>query len=307
MKRCHVAVIGAGSFGRHHVRHLAAHPNVTQVTVVDRDAARARAAAEANGAGVAAVGDLAGLDIDAAVVAVPTESHHAVAAPLLARGIHCLVEKPITAEPAEAKALVRAAARSRAVLQVGHIERFSGPFEALASRVGNVRHIAARRHNSPRPVPPAVDVVLDLMIHDIDLTLALAGAPLAKVSAVAPDGIGTEAASAQLTFANGAVADISASRLAPVTERTLTVHDDGGGVWHADLAARTLHRCADGAVTRIPVDTGRDNLATEIDEFIAAIEGRLVPRVDGTAGIVALRVANDIRDALSPQSLVLSA
>ena len=182
----------------------------------------------------------------------------------------------------------------------------SAVFEALAEATGPVGHIACRRHNPPRAVPPSVDVVLDLMIHDIDLVLALAESPVAGIRAHAPDGIGQECCTAELTFESGLVAQLSASRLSPVVERNLIVHDDKG-VWHADLVQKALCRTIGGDVHDIDVDTERDNLALEIGEFIEAVYGRRTPRVDGSAGLAALAVANDIRAAMAPLSLQLTA
>jgi len=201
---------------------------------------------------------------------------------------------------------MRAAAGSGAVLQIGHIERFSAAFEALAARAGRVRYMAARRHNPPRAVAPTVDVVLDLMIHDIDLCLALADAPVTSVEAFAPDMTGQEAAVARLTFASGARADISASRLAPVVERTLEVHD-GAGVLRADLVAKTVARTDGRDIASIELGPERDSLGTELTEFLDAIATGAKPRVDGAAASAALAVANRIRDALSRQRLPLSA
>ncbi|WMS43416.1 Gfo/Idh/MocA family oxidoreductase [Acuticoccus sp. MNP-M23] len=304
MKKVNMAVIGVGAFGRHHARHLSANPAIETLTIVDRDIERARAVAGPLGAEAAAsVSDLA---LDAAVVTVPTEAHAAVAGPLLERGVHVFIEKPIADTGVAADALIRAADASGAVLQIGHIERFSAAFEALAKNAGPVRHIAARRHNPPRPVAPTVDVVLDLMIHDIDLCLTLAGAPVTSVEAFAPDGTGHEAAIARLVFANGAVADISASRLAPVVERTLDVHDNAG-VLHADLVAKAVVRTTGSDVTPIELGPERDSLATELAEFLNAIATGSRPRVDGAAASAALAVAIRIRDALSRQRLSLSA
>lgn len=293
MKPIHVAVFGAGSFGRHHIRQLSNHPAVSRVSVVDRNGDRAAAVACEHGA------EVAGEDVvpDAAVVAVPTEHHHAVALRLLARGVPVFVEKPLAATDREAEDLVRAARRSGTVLQVGHIERFAPAFEALRTGAKGVRHVSVRRHNPPRPTPPAVDVVLDLMIHDVDLAMALAGATPTAVTAVAVDGTGQEAASARLVFSGGIVADLSASRLSPVTERTVTVHA-ANGVWRADLAAGRLDRCVHGTVTPVPLPGGEDKLAAELDEFVRAVRGEARPRVDGAAGAAALAVANRIRAAL---------
>lgn len=307
MKAIRMAVVGAGSFGRHHVRHLSRHPRVARVCVVDRDGARARALAEAHGVETAAdLGALTRDAVDAAVVAVPTEAHRSVAERLIARGIHVFVEKPIAATDGDAAALVAAADRARVALQVGHVERFSPVFQALCASARGVRHIAARRHNAPRPVPPTADVVLDLMIHDIDLALCLADAPVRDVAAFAPDGAGAEAATARLGFANGVVAELSASRLSPVSERTLTVHD-ATGVWHADLVAGTLARCADGAVAGDLTPEPHDNLAAELDTFVRAALGEGPPAVTGRAGAAALCVANRVRAALATSTFQLSA
>lgn len=299
MQAVHVAVVGAGSFGKHHVRHLSHHPLVRSVTVVDRDRARAEAVAAEHGAAVAT--DVADVTPDAAVVVVPTEVHRAVAGALLAKGAHVFIEKPIAATADEARALIAEADRRGLILQVGHIERFSPAFEALAAEVRGIRHIAARRHNPPRPVQPAVDVVLDLMIHDIDLVLALAGAPVVRVAAFACDE-DRHSVSAHLHFAGGIVAELSASRLSPVTERTLTVHD-ARGVLRADLAEKRLDRTRGTVVTPVPLPEGRDNLAVELDEFVRSAAGLTVPTVDGRAGAAALDIANRIRAALATPSL----
>lgn len=303
MQGFHVAVVGAGSFGRHHVRHLSRHPLVSRLTVVDADDTRACALAAEHG--VEAATDLAVVRPAAAVVAVPTEAHRTIAQRLIANGAHVFVEKPIAGSDADAAALVTAAEVNGVVLQVGHIERFSPAFAAISSRARGIRHIAARRHNPPRPVPPTADVVLDLMIHDIDLALALAGAPVRAVSATAPDG-GSEAATATLVFANGITAELSASRVSPVTERVLTVHD-ADGVWHADLVAGRLGRTAGGIVQPDEAVPGRDNLFAELDEFVRAALGQTRPTVDGRAGAAALAVAGRIRAAIASPSFQLSA
>ena len=303
MQEFHVASIGAGSFGRHHARHLSQHPLVTTVTVVDNDAARAEALAEANGTRWTT--DIASITPDAAVIAVPTEYPRAIAEPLIARGVSVFIEKPIAGTDADAAALVATAERAGVVLQVGHIERFSTAFAALAAATRGVTHIAARRHNPPRPVPPVADVVLDLMIHDIDLALTLAGAMPTTVTAFAPDG-GSESAVARLTFANGVTADLSASRLSPVVERVLTVHDRDG-VWRADLAAGRLARTKDGTIAQDAEIAPRDNLFTELDEFVRAVQGGPQPTVTGRDGQAALAVAERIRSAIASTSFQLSA
>lgn len=302
MTSVHVAVFGVGAFGRHHVRHLAGHPAVHRVSVVDLCADRAERVARAHGA-VAAGPDI---ECDAAVVAVPTEHHFAVASALLARGVPVLVEKPLAANDREAAALVALAARAGVTLQVGHIERFAPAIETLAKRADGVRHIAVRRHNPPRETPPAADVVLDLMIHDIDLAMALAGETPSAVAAVPMDGTGQEAATARLVFPGGVVADVSASRLSAATERQVTVHA-ANGVWRADLVDGRLDHRTEGGLVPVPLLTGSDKLAAEIDEFVAAVRGEAVPRVDGRSGAAALAVANRVRAALLAPAYRLSA
>ncbi|MEM7693755.1 MAG: Gfo/Idh/MocA family oxidoreductase [Pseudomonadota bacterium] len=304
MTRLNVASVGAGAFGRHHARHLAAHPNVATLTVIDADLARATAVAAEHGARAATT--IAPDAMDAAIIAAPTEAHAALALPFLTAGRPVFIEKPIAQTKAEADRLIAAAVASGTFIQVGHIERFSAAFEALAGAVYKPRHIVATRHNPPRATAPKVDVVRDLMIHDIDLALAIAGAPVDAVSATALAPHGQEAARATLTFANGVVADLSASRLSPSVSRTLTVYD-AAGVLHADLAVMTVTRTAQGAAHTLPVAHGRDNLAVELDEFLRVVAGEGRPRVDGLAGRAALGVADRVRAAIATAALKLSA
>ncbi|MEM9221975.1 MAG: Gfo/Idh/MocA family oxidoreductase [Pseudomonadota bacterium] len=295
MKRLHVGVVGVGSFGHNHVRHLSVHPLVERVTVADASAAKAASVAAKYGAIPARhLNDAA---IDAAVVVVPTEHHCAVAAPLLERGIGVFIEKPIAANPRDAESLLALASNHGALVQVGHVERFSPAVRSISDSARAVSYVRARRHNPPRSIAPTADVVLDLMIHDIDLALSLARTPVSRVTALVPDGIGQEAAVARLEFVDGMVADLSASRLSPVVERTLTVHD-AAGVFQADLAAKRLDRTAGGIVSPVSLAQS-DNLASEIDDFLAAVSGRKSPLVDGESGLAALKVAHEIRGAIA--------
>ena len=294
MKPIHVAVFGAGTFGRHHVRQLAAHPEVGRVSVVDACPDRAEAVAHAHGVCAAP----ADVHPDAAVVAVPTQAHHAITAGLIDRGIPVFVEKPLAATDVEARDLLERSGHAGTFLQVGHIERFSPAFLALQAGVRTPRQITIRRHNPPRPTPPEIDVVLDLMIHDVDLAMALAGSPVSVVTSAPVDADGQEAATARLHFTNGVVADLSASRLATTTERTMTVRA-ANGLWTADLTNGRLERCADCETVAIPCPGTSDKLAAELDAFVRAAGGAASPSpVDGTAGAEALAVANRIRTAL---------
>ena len=305
-----IAVVGSGYFGRFHARHYAAHPDCRLVAVVDADLERARAVAAEFGGMAYAAGDALPDGIDAASVAVATVAHRAVAEALLARGIAVLVEKPIAATLADADALVAAAEAAGAVLQVGHIERFSACFAAVAGQSrGRPRFLQARRMTEPKKRATDVDVVLDLMIHDIDLAMAIADAPVVAVDAVGEAYINDtlDVCQAHLTFRNGVVADLTASRIAESGERTLRIHwDDGFTV--ADLQNHVVveaGRAAPGAgaepdwrIARRTIDRV-DGLRAEIDEFVAAVRGERRPRVCGRTGRDVLAVALSIGAAAS--------
>jgi predicted dehydrogenase len=300
-----VGVVGLGVFGRHHARHYAAREGVQLVAVADTDASRANAAAELSGA--TAFVDHRSLigRVDAASVAVPATFHARVAGELLSAGIHVLVEKPITTESASARSLIARAERAGVVLQVGHVERFSPVVREIKRRVSEPRRIACVRWAPRSPRSADVDVVLDLMIHDIDHILTIAGAPLVTVAASGVSGAGgsTDEAEAWLTFRNGVVATLSASRVASETRRTLTV-TEARSVYAGDLAAARLTVATRGGAT---IDTvtfpPHDNLAAEIAAFLDAVRGARSPEVDGAAGLAALAVARRIQAGIAEPAL----
>lgn len=300
------AVVGLGYFGSFHARHHAAHPKGQLVAVVDADPERANAAAAAHDAEpLADHRDLIGR-VDAVSITVPTSLHHRVAGDLLDAGIHVLIEKPIADAPAAARDLIARAKRSGAVLQVGHIERFSPVFGALRDEVRQPLLVECTRIGPWRGRAVDVDVVLDLMIHDIDLVLTLVGEPVESVAAVgspvfAPT---NDFAHAQLRFAGGATASLSASRVAERTERMIRVVEPGR-LWTADLAARTVasHRRREAADSREEVTIPpSDNLALEIASFLDAVATRSRPVVDGRAGLDALMVAEAILGCINAAS-----
>ena len=221
LDRIRVGVIGLGYFGSHHARHYAANARAELVAVVDVDPDRGCAASERYGcASHADHRALIGM-VDAVSITVPTSNHHEVASDFLDAGIHVFVEKPIAADAASAADLVDRAEKANATLQVGHIERFSPAFRALRERCADPRLISAVRRTEWRGRAVDVDVVLDLMIHDIDLVLTLAGAPVVSVEASGARIVSAtnDVAEARLTFANGVMATLSASRVAAKGER----------------------------------------------------------------------------------------
>ncbi|MFQ3623842.1 MAG: Gfo/Idh/MocA family oxidoreductase [Acetobacteraceae bacterium] len=292
-----LAVVGAGHFGRYHAQKAALNPAVSLAGVFDRDPAKAaRLAAETGGRAFPDL-DAALAEVDAVVVAASTRSHHALGARVLQAGRHLFVEKPIATTLAEADDLIARAEAAGVVLQVGHLERFSAARGLLG------RHLAApfamefARLGPWRERGTDVSVVLDLMIHDIDLALTLADAPVAAVAATGRALLSPtlDLALARLTFADGRAAHLTASRVAPSVERTARLYDDEGSVT-VDLAARRLTRFRRAGVETASWEDA-DPLAQQLAGFVAAVRGEAPPLVDGAAGRAALAVALAIEEA----------
>jgi predicted dehydrogenase len=301
MGKLRAAVIGAGYFGRLHAAKLAANPDVELVAVADLDAARAESVAgETRCRPVRDFRELIGT-IDIASVAVPTESHHAIARPLIDAGAHVLIEKPIARTLEEADDLVRLAAQRGALVAVGHQERFNPAFVALRAEPGRALFIEAERLTEFRGRGTDVDIVLDLMIHDLDLVLSLVGAEPVHVSAcgfsVLTDAL--DIANARLEFASGCVANISASRVSQSPVRKLRVFQTDSYV-SADLQSARLRSvsrsptAASGVVVGEQSFESADALGAGIAAFVSAVRLRRPPPVDGEAGRRALKLALEI-------------
>lgn len=303
--------MGLGSFGRYHVRHYAAHPDCALVAVADLDQARRAAAVEASGAeAFADYRDLLG-KVEAVAVTVPATWHHEVAAFFIDAGVHVFVEKPIAPDSAAARDLIARAERAGVILQVGHIERYSPAVDSLRARVSNPRRISSVRRAKWHGRSVDVDVVLDMMIHDIDLVLTLANSPLVSVAAsgaAVMSGL-TDEAEAWLTFADGLIATISVSRVAEIQERKLTITEPDTA-YSADLGIPSLSILSRRTPGAAPVSVelpARDNLGAEVDTFLKCIATGTTPEVDGRAGLAALEVAERIqgaiRDAAAPRQM----
>ncbi len=291
-------VIGAGHMGRYHADKLAACKGVELAGVVDADPARAAALAQKHGcpsySDYKEVLDKAA----AAVVAVPTDRHHEVALACLDAGLHVLVEKPIATTVAQADELIALAERRRVVLQVGHVERYSKAFSALAARMDRAVFVEAERLSGFKQRGAEVDVVLDLMIHDLDLAAALSRAEVLEVSACGFRVLtrDIDIANARIEFANGCVANLSASRVSQSAVRKLRVFQSDLYV-SADLQAGTLRYVRQSAGTIEQTEEryeGGDALAAQAAAFVAAVRGEAPVRLDGREGRRALKLALDV-------------
>ncbi|MCU0984064.1 MAG: Gfo/Idh/MocA family oxidoreductase [Acetobacteraceae bacterium] len=288
-----IAVIGAGHFGRFHAQKVAASADATLVGIHDRSAERAAAIAAEVGA-VALPSLAAAIEAaEAVIVATPTDAHAAIATAALTAGRHVLVEKPITATLAEADGLIALARQKRRVLQVGHLERFSAARGAITRHISRPLAMECVRVAPFRRRGLEVSVVLDLMIHDIDLVLMLAGSAPVSVEATGAAVLSDkpDVALARLGFADGRAATLSASRIAPGITRTLRLSGMDGTL-EADLVARSLRRfsAADQSIVEESW-TDADSLAAQLAGFIAAVRGEEPVVVDGEAGRAALAVA----------------
>ena len=291
-------MIGAGHMGRLHAQKLAALEGVQLVGIADPDAARAReVAAQFNTSALSSFQDIFG-KTDAVVIAAPTDRHYEIARACLEQGMHVLIEKPIAQTLREADELILLGKKHKRVVQVGHVERYNRAFAPLAARMDRPLFIEAERLSAFKRRGAEVDVVLDLMIHDIDLALALARAPLTDISACGFRVLTSDIdiANARLEFANGCVANLSASRVSQAALRKLRVFQPDLYV-SADLQAAKLRfvRQAGGAIEETEEQhEGGDALAAQARAFVAAIRGNAAVPVDGEAGRLALQVALDV-------------
>jgi len=303
-----VAVIGVGYLGRFHALIYSRLPNVELVGVVDTDLERARQVAQE--AGCAPFDGLDGIadQVDAVSVVVPTTAHLAVAEPLLGRGIHMLLEKPIAATWEEGKRIVDLAERGGAILQIGHLERFNAGVMALAEHIDRPRFVETQRMGEFVERATDVDVVSDLMIHDIDIILSLVASELKSVSAVGTPVLTNrvDIANARLEFANGAVANVVASRVSDRKTRRIRVFQERKYL-SLDFIEQTIDiaypRLAPGATRpeivreRIKVEPVKP-LDREIEAFVACVREQHRPLVDGRVGLEALEVALKVRDCI---------
>ncbi len=303
------AVIGAGYLGRFHAQKYAAMEDVELVAVVDVDKDRSeKVAAEVGAKALTNLEDVLG-EIDVASVVVPTTLHHEIAKRLLENGIHILLEKPMTTSRREASDLITTAEKAGLILQIGHLERYNPAIVTLEQKVTNPLFIEAHRLSGFKERAIDVDVVLDLMIHDIDIVLSLVKAPVQDIKAAGVPVLTKriDIASVRIIFENGSTANLTASRISLKDLRRIRVFQPGCYI-SADCNERnnlvvTADRSAPHPASSIRPEfithEHVDILDLELKDFIHSVRHGLNPKVDGRAGLAALSLALDINDAIT--------
>jgi len=296
------AVVGIGYLGRFHAQKYAALENSQLIGVADPSAAAREALSRELGVKAHADHrDLLGR-VDAVSIVTPTPLHFAIAKEFLESGAHVLVEKPMTTTVEEATELIAADSRAGRVLQVGHLERFNAAVQALQPILTVPRFIESARLAPFKQRGTEVDVVLDLMIHDIDLILSIVRSPVVAVDAIGTSVFSKEIdiANARLRFANGCVANATASRVSMKTERRLRLFQDDAYA-SVDLHQKVLTVIRKGAgtgtdgVPQVAIEETTyeqgDALKAEIEAFLKAAASGSAPPVTGEDGLLALRTA----------------
>lgn len=308
-----IALAGAGVMGANHARLLSSLPDCELVAVVEQDEGRGQAvAAMAGTTHLTSIDELPD-DVQAVVIATPTETHEALGLALLDRGVDLLIEKPFASSSAEARRLLDAAEDSDQILMVGHIERFNPAFVELQRFLDEPLHLEFTRVG---PFSPRVgtDVVLDLMIHDLDLALAMAGSPVASMSATGRIVMGDtlDLAAALLVFENGLTTTLTASRVAQIKVRKIDVTQRESfasadlvrqdvtinRLSHSEFLAEGVPVYRQSGLVEIPfVEQRGEPLAVELRHFLSCVRDRTRPVVGAPEAFVALELAIAVRDA----------
>ncbi|MDR1942512.1 MAG: Gfo/Idh/MocA family oxidoreductase [Endomicrobium sp.] len=308
--RIKTAVIGVGSLGQHHARILGDHPGSELKYIVDADEKRALkiANAAAKNSLPIALTDFTGLfgKIDAAVISAPTQFHYDIAKPLLENGIHCLVEKPFTLNIEEAQNLIEIAEKKNIVLQVGHVERFNPAIIAAAPFVNNPRFIEINRLGPYDPRTAHIGVVLDLMIHDLDMLFYLVKDKVISFEAHGAKVISQteDIAKARIKFANGCVADVSASRITLDKYRKIRIFQNDAYI-SVDYAGKNLKiyqkkEGKDKITSLFDIDVKKPKIPSaeplfyELDNFLNSVAEGKKPLVAGEQGRDAVELALQI-------------
>jgi predicted dehydrogenase len=310
MQLVRIVVAGAGHLGNYHLQKIAADPNAKLVGVVEsREERRSEMQSRYGVRGAATLGAFAG-EADAAIIATPTPSHTALVTEALERGWHVLVEKPLAMDVGEAEQLVALAAAKQRILQVGHTERYNPAIAAALAIADRPGYIAAERLGRFSGRSTDVDVILDLMIHDLDIVAHLVASPLVEVRAIGVPVLTSEVdmATARLAFADGTVAQLTAGRasLEPVRKIRLFTRERYLSIDCATREVKSVRRLPPEPGSQWPQIMGEpvevpegDALSLQDGDFVRCIQTGGRPRVDGTAGLRALRLADAVKRVMS--------
>ena len=319
MDKIRAAVIGVGYLGRFHAQKYAQSAQCRLVAVADaRQDAREAVAAEVGSRAVADYRQLLG-EVDAVSIVTPTPAHFAIARDFLSAGAHVLVEKPITETPREARELIGLAAAGGRILQVGHLERFNSAILAAEPHLRAPRFVECHRLAPYKERGTDVNVVLDLMIHDIDLVQTIVGAPVLAIDAVGTPVFSNaiDIANARIRFGNGCVVNATASRVSLRMERKMRIFQDDAYL-SLDLQQKILtlirKREDGGAPGQLPVHIEEqsleqgDALKAEIEAFLECVRTGRPPLVSGEDGLAALetamRITEQVNESLATRSLM---
>jgi len=305
-RKVRVAVVGTGEFGRNHARVYRELENAELAGVFDQDGSRAREIAkDFQTRAFQGIAELRGA-IDAASVAVPTEAHREIGCALLDMGIDVLIEKPMARTVREADELIGAAERNRRILQVGHVERFNPAVLAVEPLVNRPLFFEVHRLGVFTPRSLDVDVIYDLMIHDLDILLALVKEPVVEVKAVGIPVLTekVDIAHARLEFAGGAVANVTASRVSTERVRKMRFFQQHEYL-SLDYARRDALRIGvkrpgpqpEFAFEKLPAPAV-EPLRAEVEAFVEAVRTRAAPKTDGLSGRAALELATRVMESI---------
>ena len=306
MNKIRVGVVGVGHIGREHARIYSQLPDVQFVGLYDLDEPVAQKVAQRHGVRVFSTAQALADEVDAATISTPTHTHHEIATLFFERGKHLLVEKPITDSLEQARALVDLAQRKNLVLQVGHIERFNPALNALEEKLTRPRFIEAHRLSTYPGRSTDIGVVLDLMIHDIDVVLHLVRSPIVSLDSVGTAVLskGEDIANARIRFENGCVANLTTSRISFEKMRKIRVFQADAylSLDYFDQSG-VIYRKVDQQIVKENIKVEKDEpLKLELTAFIECVRERQSPRVDGRQAAVALDIAMRITEQIAQQN-----
>jgi len=302
LQKIKVGVVGVGSLGQWHARIYSELPGAELVGVYDINARRARDIASRYKTKPFSDFNELAAQVDAASIVVPADKHHAVAMQMIARGVNLLVEKPIAVTTSEAEDMVKAAGEKKLVLQVGHIERFNPVMKFLESILVRPRFIEAHRLSpyptslfGGKPRGTEVSVILDMMIHDLELILYLVRSPVKEIHAVGVPVISPseDIANVRLTFEDGCVANVTTSRISQESLRKIRVFQEDAYIsLDYQRQAGEIYRREAGRIkkNRVPIEKG-DALFNELESFVKCVRSKSSPMVSGEHAAEALNLA----------------